>query len=141
MTGHEEVIGALQRIRIAHQATTGTDRIELVISSCDQFMGVDLVPGIPDQTVMAEIEYAVQGKAQLDDPQIRCEMRGTLGNQLAENLADLSSQFLQIADRHILQRAGVVDFREQSMHGRLAVPFQDVTGKRFEARAGVAKGL
>ena len=65
-------------------------------------MGIDLVPRIPDQTILAEIEDAVQSEAQLDDPQIRRKMCGSGRDQIAEDFTNFAGEAFQLCPNFAL---------------------------------------
>ena len=93
---HEQVVGALGRIGITHQAAFGANRAELVIAAGDQLVRIDLMPGVPDQPIVAEVEHAVQGQAQFDDAQVRGEVGRPRAQQVAQHVADFGRQLLQL---------------------------------------------
>ena len=49
---HEQVVFALLRVGVAHQAALGADRVELRIAAGDQLVRIDLVARVPDQPVV-----------------------------------------------------------------------------------------
>ena len=116
MAGHEQVVGAFVRIGVAHQAPLGAHGGEFVVTAGDQFMRIDLVAGVPDQPVAAEIKGGVQRQAKLDHAQVRGEMRRAIGNQIAKHFAHLDGELFELGDRHALQIAGRLDFGEQLVH-------------------------
>ena len=87
MAGHEQVVGAFVRIGIAHQAAVGADRGKLAVAAGDQLVRIDLMAGVPDQPVAAEVERRVQGQAELDDAQVRSKMGRAIGDDFAQRLA------------------------------------------------------
>ena len=90
VAGHEQVVVAFVRIGIAHQAALGADRLELRITTGDELMRINLVAGVPDQAVLAEIEGQVQGEAQFDD----AEIAGEVGRPNAQHTDQLVAHFL-----------------------------------------------
>ena len=70
--------------------------LKFVVAAGDQLVRIDLVAGVPNQPVAAEIEHGVQGQAQLDDAQIRGEVRRAAADQVAQHLAHLAGQLLQL---------------------------------------------
>ena len=117
MTGHEQVVRALLRIGIAHQSAAGADRTEAGEAAGDQLVRVDLMTGIPDETVAAEVENAVQGQAQLDDAEVRGEVGGPGGGHLGERAAHLPGELFQLLDRQPGEVAGGEDRGKDVGHG------------------------
>ena len=103
VAGHEQVVVAFGRIGVAHQAALGPHRVELVVAAGDHLVGVDLVAGVPDQAVAAEIEGGVQGQGQLDHAQVRGEMGRPRAGQPAERLAHLGGQLRKLLVRKLFQ--------------------------------------
>ena len=66
VSGHEQVVLTFVRVGIAHQPAFGADRSKLVVPPRDQFVGINLMTSIPDQSVPAEVEHGVQRDTQLD---------------------------------------------------------------------------
>ena len=66
--------------------------MELVVAAGDELVRIDLVAGVPDQPVAAEIEGGVQGQRQLDDAQVGGEMGRARGRQAADGLAHFVGQ-------------------------------------------------
>ncbi len=114
MAGEEQVIGAFGRVGIAHQAALGPHRVERLVAAGHQLVRIDLVAGIPDQAVAAEIEGGVQGQGQLDHAQVRGEMGRPSGRQAANGLANLARQLHQLLLRQPLQVAGGADRGKQA---------------------------
>ena len=75
MTRHEQVVDAFARVGVTHQATTGSYPGKILVSTRHKFVRVDLMPGVPNQTIMSEIEFAVQSQTKLDHAQVRREVR------------------------------------------------------------------
>ena len=94
--GHEQVVRAFLRVRITHQAAFGANRVELPIPPGNKFVRINLMAGVPNQPILAEIEHGVQRQAKLDDAQIRSEVRRATGNQVAQGIAHFLRQLLQL---------------------------------------------
>ncbi len=109
MPGHEEVVIALLRVRIAHQPPLRADGAELVVAAGDQLMRIDLMTRVPDQAVTAEVEGGVQGQAELDHSQVRREVGDAVGDYVAQHLAHLGRKLLQLGQREPLQVARRLD--------------------------------
>ena len=103
VTGHEQIVVALGRVGVAHQPALAPHRQEFVVPARHHFVGVDLVPGVPDQAVAAEIERRVQGERQLDYAQVRGEMGRARRRQSAEGLAHLDGQLFEFLVREPLE--------------------------------------
>ena len=80
MTRHKQVIFAFVRIGIAHQSPACANRRKLLVTSGYKFVRIDLMTRVPNQSIFAKIVHRMQTEAQLDDAQVRCEMRGPRGN-------------------------------------------------------------
>ena len=52
MAGHKQVVVRFGRIGVSHQSTARSDRLKFIIATGDKFLGVDLMPRIPDQAVL-----------------------------------------------------------------------------------------
>ena len=96
MAGHEEVVGAFFRIGVSHQAALGPNRSEAGEPTGDQFMGIDLMPSVPDEPVAAEIKNAVQGQAQFHHPQVGGEVGGAGSSHFTERPPHFGGQLLQL---------------------------------------------
>ena len=111
MSRHEQIVRALRRIGVTHEAPFGADRAELVIPPGHQLVRIDLMPRVPDQPIVAEIEHAVQGQAQFHHAEIRGEVGRPGAQQVAQHVADFVGQLLQLRQRHVAQRCGRLDAR------------------------------
>ena len=103
MTRHEQVVFALHRIRVAHQAAFGPHRIELRISACDQLVRIDLMSRVPNEPVVLKIERLVQREAQFDNAKVRRKMRATARHQVTKHLAHFGGQFFELRKRELAQ--------------------------------------
>ena len=106
VAGEKQVVVALGRVRVAHQAPLGPHRLELVVPAGDHLMGIHLVAGVPNQAIAAEIEAGVQGQGQLHHPQIGSEVCRPAGNQSAQRLAHFVGQRGQLLVEQALRSAG-----------------------------------
>ena len=77
--GHEQVVVALGGVGIAHQPAARADAVELGIAAGEQLVRVDLVAGVPDEAVAAEVELQMQGQGQLDHAEVAGEVGGPQG--------------------------------------------------------------
>ena len=114
---HEEVVGALVGVGKAHQSAAGADRAEPGETAGDQLVRVDLVAGVPDQPVAAEVEHPVQRQAELHHSEIGGEMGRSRGGDLAQRPAHLGGQLLELLRRQPLQVARGKDGGEKVGHG------------------------
>ena len=133
MACHEQVVLTLRRVGVAHQPPFGPHRLKLVVATGEQFVGIDLVARVPDQSIAAKVERRVQGDAQFDDPQIRCEMCAAASDQVAQHIANLNGQPFQLRQGEFLHVAGLGDRRED-FRGHV---FRCLT-KSASSRKGVA---
>ena len=74
MASHEQVINALVRVWVTHQSASGADRFETFVAPGDQFVRIDLVAGVPDQSIGSKIKLAVQCQAEFHHAQIGREV-------------------------------------------------------------------
>ena len=68
--------------------------------------------GVPDQPVVVEIERLMQREAQLDDAQVRREVGAAATHEVAEHLAHLGGQPLELRQRQLAQVVRRVDRRQ-----------------------------
>ena len=61
-----------------------------------QFMRIALMPYVPEQSVVPEIEAVVQGQAQLYDSQVAGQMSAVLGHSLADYRSYFLGQLIQL---------------------------------------------
>ena len=87
MARHEQVVVALGRVRVAHQTAASADGAELAIAAGDEFVRIDLVAGVPNEPVGAEVERRVQREAQFDDAEVRRKVRRAVGHDVAQGFA------------------------------------------------------
>ena len=98
VAGHEQVVGALVGVRVAHQAALRADRAEAAEAARDQLVGIDLVARIPNEAIAAEVEDAMQGEAELHDAEVRGEVGGAGGRHFREGPTHLRSELLELFD-------------------------------------------
>src|SRR5690242_4067938 len=96
MPSHEQVVLALVRIRVTHQATLRAHRLKLWEASGDQLVRVDLMPRVPNQTVVGEVKCLVQSQAKFDHSKIRREMSTSATDKIAEHLAHFGRQLFEL---------------------------------------------
>src|SRR5947208_15788661 len=63
MAGHEQVVEALVWVGVAHQAALGANRLEAIVAARDELVRINLMPGVPDETVVCEVEGQMQSQA------------------------------------------------------------------------------
>ena len=79
--------------------------LKLRIAARDQLVRIDLMAGIPDQPIVPEIERLVQREAQLDHAQVRREVGAAATHEVAQHLAHLARQPLELRQRQPVQIA------------------------------------
>ena len=117
MAGHEQVVGALVGIGVAHQAPLGANRAERGEAARDQLVGINLMTRVPDQAVAAEVEDAMQGEAEFHHAEVRGEVGGPGRGNFAERPPHLRGKLLQFVHREPLQVARRKDARQDVGHG------------------------
>ena len=128
MARHEEVVGALVGIRVAHQAALGANRAEATKASGDQLVRIDLVARVPDEPIAAEVEDPVQRQAELHHAQVGGKVGRAAGRDFAERLAHLGGELLKLLRREPLEIAGRHDGREDCGHGSREHPVPALGG-------------
>ena len=128
---HEQVVRALARAGVAHQAALGADCVELAVAARDQLVGIDLVSRVPQQPVARKVERGVQGDRQFHDAQIRGEVCAARRDQIAQHVPDLGCQFLQLGQAEVLDIPGRIDLRQQLVHECLSPVPQGTTACRI----------
>ena len=113
VAGHEQVVAALRRVGVAHQAPLGPDRVQLGGAAGDQLVRVDLVAGVPDQAVLGEVERQVQGQAELDDAEVAGEVRRAAADDADELVAHLPGELLEVRLGERLEVGGRPDPGQQ----------------------------
>jgi hypothetical protein len=66
--------------------------MKLRITTGNQLVGITLVAGIPNESILAKVEYSVQSQGKLDHTKIRSEVGTSAAQKSAESLPDLSCQ-------------------------------------------------
>ena len=112
MAGHEQVVFALLRVGVAHQAPLGAHGAELVVAPRDELVRIDLVACVPDEAVAAEVERRVQRQAQFNHAQVRGKVGRAVRNQIAKDLAHFTGQLLKLGVGQVGQVARRFDLRE-----------------------------
>ncbi len=129
---HEQVVFALGWVGVAHQAPLGANGRELLVASSNQLVGINLVTGVPDQAVIAEIESRVQRQAGVRQrPGSRrsapCDLRRC-------DTAPRASRLPTARARQATACADPSEIRSgRATRPMLMVPFQNVPGDRFQS--------
>ncbi len=76
---------------------------KLRIAPGNQLVRIDLMAGVPNQPIVLEIERLMQSQANLDDSQIRREVRTAATHEITQHLAHLGRQPLQLRQRKFSQ--------------------------------------
>ena len=118
MAREEEVVGAFGRVGISHQAATDAHGMEFLVASGNQLVRIDLMTGVPDQPVAAEVESRVQGQGELDHTEVGGEMGRPPRSEAAQGLADLGGQLGQLRVRQGLQVVRGTDRGKNLVHQR-----------------------
>ena len=84
-----------------HQSAFAADGRELRKPAGHQFVGIDLMTGVPDQTILVEIKDQVQRETQFHHAQVAGKVRGAILHNRAQCLAHLIRQLqkLLVAER------------------------------------------
>ena len=101
----EGVVFALLRVREAGKAPVLPERVELLIAAGEKFVGVHLVPDVPDEGVLRRLELEVHGEGQFHRAEVRREVPAVLRDGIHDRLSDLSGECLQLP---VVQRAQVL---------------------------------
>ena len=80
-------------------------------------MRINLVSGVPDEAVAAEVESQVQGEAQLDDAEVAGEVGGADAADAHQLVAHFLGQLRQLGVAEILQVGRRRDLRQECGHG------------------------
>ena len=113
MAGHEQVVQAFFRVGIAHRPAARADRLETRIAAGDELVRINLMPGIPDEAVLAEIERQVQGQAKFDDAEIAGKVSGPNAEDAHQFVAHLLRQVGKLLLRQLVQIRRRLDLRQQ----------------------------
>ena len=101
MARHKQIVFALVRVRVTHQPVTRSHRAELAITARHQLVRVDLMPGIPDQTILAKIVNRMERQTELDDAQVGGVVGSSSGHEVGENITDFIRQLVEFLNRPI----------------------------------------
>ena len=116
MARHEQIVGAFVRIRVAHQSAAGANRGKLAVAAGDELVRINLMAGVPNQAVAAEVERRVQGQAELDNAQVRSKMGRSIGDNFAQGVAHFAGELLQLRQRESLQVERRLNRGKQVVH-------------------------
>ena len=133
---HEQVVLALRRVGVAHEAPLGADAVELLVPAGDQLVRIDLVAGIPDEPILAEVVDEVQCQAQLDDAEVGSEVRGP-DREDADELVSISCGKLgELFGREIVKILWAIDTRQDRTHETSPGGPSRIRGEVFVRRPG-----
>ena len=74
MSGHEQIKRAFRWIGITHEATLRANCMQPVSAPGDEFLGIDLVARIPDQTIVTKVKCQVKCQTEFDNTQVAGKM-------------------------------------------------------------------
>ena len=127
--GHEQVVGALGRVGVAHQAAPGPDRVQFGGTAGDQLVRIDLVARVPHQAVLREIEGQVQGQAELDDTEIAGEVSRPATDHAEQLGSHLGGELIELFLRQLLE----IGRRPDPCQQRVRIHHQRSLSKRASA--------
>jgi hypothetical protein len=87
--------------------------MELLSSAGNQFMGVSLVPYVPDNYIIGCIKDVMQGQSQFHCPEVRSQVPAVLRYSAHNLVPDLLGQSIELFDRQNLQILRAVNTREK----------------------------
>ncbi len=87
-----------------------------MVTAGDELVRINLVAGVPDETVGAEVKDAVQSEAELDDAEVRCEVGRPFFQQVAQHIADFRGQLGELGIRHAVQVGSRFEFGQMRVH-------------------------
>ncbi len=103
MTRHEQVVVALGVVGITHQAAFGANSLNLRIAPRDEFVGINLMARVPNQTIVREIKRLMQCQTKFHHAQVRCEMGAAITHEVAKHLAHFVREPFQLWQAQPLQ--------------------------------------
>src|SRR5262249_57363203 len=98
------------------EAALGADRLELLEAAGQELVRVDLVAGVPDEAVAAEVERQVQRDGQLDDAEVAGEVGRADAQDADQFVADLLRQQRQLGVGEAVEVRRRGDLRQDSGH-------------------------
>ncbi len=120
MACHEQIVGTFVGVGVTHQPTLGTDGVELLVATGDEFVWIDLVTGIPDQAIKAEVIGKMQRQAEFDDTQVARKVSGARGQYPHQFVTDFLSQLFEFHLVQTMQISRGFYFGEQQAHENLS---------------------
>ena len=109
VAGAEGVVGAFAHLWEAADAAIGADGLEGFAAAGQYFVGIGLMPHIPDEFVVGCVEDIVEGYSELDG----AEARGQVAGMGREGVNDICTQFvgnaLQFVRIELFEVGGTVD--------------------------------
>ena len=96
MAGAKGIEGRLVPAGESAQTTISADGGELVAPTCDDFMGIRLMPHIPHQLVVRGVKNVVQGKGELYSAETRGKVSRVLGKGVYDKVPQFYCQLLKV---------------------------------------------
>ena len=90
------------------------ERVELVPAAGEQFMGVGLVPHIPDQFVLGEIKDVVDGNGEFNRTETGCQVSPGPRDDLYDNFTNFFRNFRKLGTIKLFQIPGAFDALKQA---------------------------
>ncbi len=118
MARKEQVVRTFGRIGISHEAAADTHGMKVLVAPGEKLVRVDLMTGVPDQSIAAEVEGRVQGQGEFNHAQVGGKMRRPPRCEATQGLADLGGQLGQFLMRQPLQIARGADRGKNLVHQR-----------------------
>jgi hypothetical protein len=137
MAGTEMVEVALRALEIPGDAVLLAQGVEVVETTGDQFVGVGLVPDVPNDPVPVEIKGLVQRQGELNDPETWSEMTTAGGHHLEVTIAYLTGDILKLGQPEAMQLVRMRQISE--MHAPCA-PVHAIYGVRSFEPLGLNMG-
>ena len=98
MTGAEYIVLALFSTQKAADAPVFADSLELFASAGQQFVGIRLVPDIPDNSIAGGVKNVVQRDGKLDRAKVWRKVPRVFGQHREHILANLLSQGFELCE-------------------------------------------
>jgi len=111
----EHIVGTFLSLGETTDPASRAKGVELVPSAGYQFVGVGLMPHIPDDLVLRHLENVMKGQGQFHSSQVRCQMTAVDGNHLENGCPYLACQLLQLLDIQFPQIGRGVYERENGL--------------------------
>jgi hypothetical protein len=86
------------------------------MTACEQFVGIGLVPDVPDNLIVRRVEQVMQGNGQFRGTQIRGEMAAISGDDLDEALPNLGRDLRELIAGKFFEICGSIYVVKQGIH-------------------------